>query len=105
MLDAMWSGAERLCLPAHTGAQGKENNTPEQARIAGLRCGAQQKVSSRSDHIKEGNSKLIWIVSIYKNEGAERITCDEKPKWCATVESKISTQISKGNQLIAVNEP
>lgn len=40
----MWSDAERLCLPSHTGAQ-REENAPEQARSNGLRCGSKQKVS------------------------------------------------------------
>lgn len=43
----MWSETERLCLPTRTGAQGKKNNTPEQARSAHLRCGSQQEVSGR----------------------------------------------------------
>lgn len=47
-LDVMWSDTERLCLPTHTGAQGKKNNTPEQARSAHLRRGSQQEVSSRN---------------------------------------------------------
>lgn len=40
----MWSDSERLCLHASAGAQGKKNNTPEQARRSHLRRGSQQKV-------------------------------------------------------------
>lgn len=55
----MWSDTERLCLHASAGAQGKKNNTPEQARSAHLRRGSQQKVRVRRQKPSESDS-VAW---------------------------------------------